>query len=76
MYMSHQALRTLSRDRMTAAQQREADERLGRIVAGLSWSRGRFAERTRALATALAPARPRIGKLSKGRSAESGASGR
>jgi len=61
MYVSHQAMRTLSRDRMTAAQQREADEQLGRIAAALSPSRWRFAERTRALAAAPAPARPGSG---------------
>jgi hypothetical protein len=41
MYVSHQALRILGRDSMTAAEQREADEQLGRIVVGLSWSRRR-----------------------------------
>ena len=56
MYVSNQALRLLARDRMTAAEQRAADDQLGRIVAALSQSRRRFAERTGALARALAPA--------------------
>jgi len=56
MYVSHQALRILAADRMTAAEQREADEQLGRIVAALSQSWRRFTERTGALARALAPA--------------------
>jgi hypothetical protein len=42
MYVSHQALRILGGDRMTAAEQRQADEQLGRIVAALSRSRRRF----------------------------------
>jgi hypothetical protein len=56
MYVSHQALRILAPDGMTAAEQREADEQLGRIAAALSRSRSQFAERVRALAGALAPA--------------------
>jgi hypothetical protein len=56
MYVSYQVLRILAGDRMTAAEQREADEQQGRIVAGLSQSRRRLAERTRALARALTPA--------------------
>jgi hypothetical protein len=56
MYVSYQVLRSLAGDGMTAAEQREADEQLGRTVAALSRSRRRFAARTRALAGALAPA--------------------
>jgi hypothetical protein len=40
--VSHQALRILGGDSMTAAEQRQADEQLGRIVAALSRSRRRF----------------------------------
>ena len=57
MYVSNQALRLLARDRMTAAEQRAADDQLGRIVAALSQSRRRFAERTGTLARALALAK-------------------
>jgi hypothetical protein len=39
MYVPHQALRVLAGDRLTTAQQREADAQLGRIVAALSRSR-------------------------------------
>jgi hypothetical protein len=56
MYMSHQALRILARDRMTAAEQRAADDQLGRIAAALSVSLRRFTHRTGALARALVPA--------------------
>lgn len=56
MYVSYQVLRILAGDGVTTAEQRAADEELGRIVAALSRSRRRFAERTRALAGALAPA--------------------
>ena len=56
MYASYQALRILGADRMTAAEQRAADDQLGQIVAALSQSRRRFAERTGALARTLAPA--------------------
>jgi hypothetical protein len=74
MYVSHQALRILGRDRLTAAQQREADEQLGRMVAALTRSRRRFAGRTLAGGRAGSGQAP-IGKLSKGRSAECRASG-
>jgi hypothetical protein len=42
MYVSHQALRILARERMTSAEQREADAQLGRIVAALARSGRRF----------------------------------
>jgi hypothetical protein len=58
MYVSHQALRILAHDRMTAAEQREADAQLGQIVAALSLSWRRFGKRTGALARALAPVGP------------------
>jgi hypothetical protein len=54
MFVSYQILRCLAPDGMTAAEQREADEQLGRIAAAVSQSRRRFAERTRALAGVLA----------------------
>jgi hypothetical protein len=59
MYVSYQVLRVLAADGMTAAEQREADEQLGRLVAALSRSRRRFAARTQALAGALIPVGPR-----------------
>jgi hypothetical protein len=36
MYLSYQILGNLARREMTTAQQREADEQLGRVVAGLA----------------------------------------
>lgn len=57
MYVSYQVLRILAADRMTAAEQRLADEQLGRIAAALYQSQRRFARRTGALARALTLAR-------------------
>jgi hypothetical protein len=57
MYVSYQVMRILAADRMTAAEQRQADEQLGRIAAALSQSWCRFGQRAGALARALAPAR-------------------
>jgi hypothetical protein len=53
MYVSYQVLRILAADRMTAAEQRQADDQVGRIAAALSQSRRRF---TGSLARALTPA--------------------
>jgi hypothetical protein len=43
MYVTYQVLRTLAADPLTATEQRQADEQLGRIVAALSQSWRRFA---------------------------------
>ena len=56
MYVSYQVMRSLAADRMTAAEQRQADEQLGRIVSALSQSGRCFAQRAGALARALTPA--------------------
>ena len=64
MYVSHQALRILAGDGMTTAQQREADDQLGRIIAALSRSGRRFGERN----AGAGSSRAQVGKLSKSRS--------
>jgi hypothetical protein len=56
MYVPYQFLRVLAPDGITAAEQREADEQLGRMAAAVGRSRRRFGGRTRALAGVLAPA--------------------
>jgi hypothetical protein len=58
MYLSSQALRILAPGGLTAAEQREADEQAGRIVAALSRPWLRLADRTRSLTTVWA--QPRI----------------
>jgi hypothetical protein len=65
MYVSHQALRILARDRMTATEQRQADDQLGQIVAALARSGRRFADQARALARPLAVAGQRSASFRK-----------
>jgi hypothetical protein len=51
MYVTLMMLRALAPEDMTAAQQREADEQLGKAAAALARSRHRLAGRMRAVAT-------------------------
>jgi len=53
MYLPYQVLRALAPEGMTPAEQRVADEQLGRIAAGLSRSWRHGAERAQALADLL-----------------------
>ena len=53
MYLPYQVLRALAPEGMTPADQRAADEQLGRIAAGLSRSWRHGAERAHALADLL-----------------------
>jgi hypothetical protein len=55
MYMTLVMLRALAPDDMTAAQQREADEQLGKVAAALARSRHRLAGRVRTAATTRTP---------------------
>jgi hypothetical protein len=52
-YATHLMLRALAPQDMTAAQQREASEQLGKVAAALARSRRRLAGRAHAVATML-----------------------
>jgi hypothetical protein len=65
MYLSCQALRVLAPGGLTAAEQREADDQVGRIVAALSQPWRCFAGRTRVLAGRRAPAGHRSAAFEK-----------
>jgi hypothetical protein len=64
MYVSYQVLRILAADRMTAAEQRQADEQLGRIVAALSQSARRFARANGWAGPSAGPGRGLVDELS------------
>lgn len=64
MYLSHQLMRGLSNERMTPAQQRAADEQLGRIAAAILRSAQRIRTRTRHGGRLAAPA-PSLAHFSK-----------